>query len=257
VRARRIGPTGLLTGAAAATAGLWVLGRLKLVYYYSTFGVDVGSLELTFADQLFESWFTAQNVLFVVLLWWIALKTRAVWVAAIALAHALIPIASHYAFVYHDLAPAGFLIRYRHTLLKLVPFAALGLILVFQPGHRRTLRDLRPPLPPAGSVLFAVIVLSWAISSAKHFGSFDAQLALREPAAHLARVRLASSSIPAPHPDELYVLHAGADRVVLWDSTGFRYGETDRIRTLVVSRSTIEWLEGHKAFQIQPANRFL
>ena len=68
---KRYGVGCLVAGGLAATGVLYVLGRLKSFYYYSAFGIDPGSLEIGFWDHLFESWFTVQNLLFLVLLWWI------------------------------------------------------------------------------------------------------------------------------------------------------------------------------------------
>jgi hypothetical protein len=261
VTTRRLGLGWPLVGGVAAVGGLYVLGRLKSLYYYQTFGVDIGSLDLDFWDHVFESWFTAQNLLFLVLLWWIALKTRSIWIACIAAVYALIPMASHYAFVFHDSAAAAFLIGYRHTLLKLIPFAVLIVVWAFFPRHRGVLKDLSLPIPPVGLVLFTVIALAWAISAAKHFGSFDANLVTRDPAAHLVRVRLGSGFGPTrPPAEELYVLHASRESVILWDHTGFNgtdSGSVPSIRTLVVPRSAVEWIEGRKTFRVQPGNRFL
>ena len=253
---KRFGPAfgQLIVGGSAGVVWLYVLGRLKSVYYYGTFGLDPQELGLDFQDYLFESWFPAQNVLFLILLWWIALKTRSRWVALVAVAHALIPIAAHYAFLDHDAAAAAFLIRYRHTLLKLVPFAVLVAVWTLMPYRRTALRSLAPPVPPAGLALFAIVALAWSISTAKHSGGFDGNLVLSEPEAHLPRARL---GVSGPHGStEFHVLRAGPDSVALWDPSGFVYGRTDEVRTLVVPRSTVEWIGRRRAAQVQPGNRF-
>jgi hypothetical protein len=246
-------------GLATTAVVLLFLGRLKLLYYFSAFGVGLGSLDLTFRDQLFESWFIAQNLLFTLLLWWVALKTRALWVTCVAVTHALLPIATHYAFVFHEAPVAAFLIDYRHTLLKLVPFAVLLFVYIFQPRHREALSSLRSPLPRAGNVLLAIVLLSWAVSAAKHFGSYDANLVLRDPATHLSRLRLvltdrASSLEPPP---DTYLLHANHQTLVLWDPAGFDYGHSRDVRTLIVPREAVEWIEATRSFDVQPGKRFL
>jgi hypothetical protein len=251
----------LLLGCVSAFALLYVLGRLKLLYFHQAFGVDLASLELALGDYLFESWFTAQNLLFFVLVWWIVLKTRSVWAGCLGVAYALIPLSSHYAFAFPDSWLAALLIGYRHTLLKLIPCAMLAGLWLCGPTHRKALRDLSWPVPPAGRALFALITLAWAVSSAKHFGSFDANRAMQYPGAYLLRVQLGPAADPsireASQHDELYLLHANADRLILWDRTGFTYGSTSEIKTLVVPRSAVEWLEGRKQFQVQPGSRFL
>lgn len=246
-----------VTWTVGVVAFLWVLGRLKMLYYFGAFGVGLGSLELTPIKFWFESWFVAQNTVFVAMLCWLALKTRIRWVAGLALLHALIPLAAHYAFAFHGSAAAELLIDYRHTLLKLLPFAGLAAVWLFRPGQRRELASLRSPLSPAGSVLFVIVLASWSISTAKHFGSFDANLAMRDPSAHLTRVRLApGSGIPAA-ANEYFLLHANRDTLLLWDTGAFVYGESTELRTLAVSRSTVEWVEATRRFAVQPGGRFL
>lgn len=251
----------LCLGVLPTVALLYALGRLKLLYYYRTFGVDPGGLELTFQDYLFESWFTAQNVLFFLVLWWVVAKTRSLWLASVGIAYSLIPIASHYAFEFGQGWPSSLLIDYRHTLLKLVPFAVLAGVWLFRPSQRPALRELTWRLPRAGRVLFALVTLAWAISSAKHFGSFDANRAIRDPERFLVRVQLGPGVDPSIREtsarDDLYLLHSNRLQLVLWDRTGFRYGTSSQIRTLVVPRSAVDWVESRKRFEIQPGSQFL
>jgi hypothetical protein len=236
----------LAAAMAAAVALCAFLGRLKLLYYYKSFGVDLGLLAPGTGELLFESWFVVQNLLFVLLFWWVALKSRALWVGILAVLHALIPIAAHYAFLAHETAWARFLIDYRHTLMKLLPFAALGLVWLLQSDRREALRSARPPLPAAGMALFALVALAWSISTAKHCGSFDANLVLREPASQLPRVTL-------PECDG-FLLRADEERLLLWEPEGFDGGE---IRTRIVPRSEIDEVELVRPHQVQPGNRYL
>lgn len=248
-------------GSLFACALLYVLGRLKLLYYYQAFGIGLADIEPTLGDYLFESWFTAQNLLFFVLMWWVVLKTRSIWAGCVGVAHALIPLSSHYAFAAPDGWLAGLLIGYRHTLLKLIPFATLAALWLLGESQRKALRHLSWPAPRAGRALFGLIALAWAVSSAKHFGSFDANRAMRHPDQYLLRVTLgpaADPSIPQmSEHDELFLLHAGRERMTLWNRTDFCFGSSSEIRTLVVPRSAVEWLEGRKRFQVQPGSRFL
>ena len=245
-----------LVAAAAAVALFWLLGRLKLLYFLAAFGVSLGTVEPTLRDQLFESWFVAQNLAFAGLLWWIALKTRSAWVAAVAVLHGLIPIASHYAFMLTESAAAEWLIRYRHTLLKFVPFVVLAVVWATRPAERRALRDLTLPLPGAGRALAVVLLVSWGISMAKHSGSFDAQQAMRRPTLHLARVQFSSSSEMPAVSDRLFQLYAGPRTLVLWDAGGFVYGRSTEVRTLVVPRSSVVWIDARSTFQLQPGGQY-
>ena len=248
-------------GGVFAFALLYVLGRLKLLYFYQAFGIDLADVEPTFGDYLFESWFTAQNLLFFVLVWWVVLKTRSIWAGCVGVAHALIPLSSHYAFALPDGWLPGLLIGYRHTSLKLIPFAMLAGLWLSGHTHRKALRDLSWPVPLAGRALFALITLAWAVSSAKHFGSFDANRAMRHPDEYLVRIKLGPAADPsireASECHELYLVHANPDRMTLWDRTGFTFGSTSEIKTLVVPRSAVAWIEGRKRFQVQPGSRFL
>ena len=132
---------------------------------------------------------------------------------------------------------------------------------LFGQTHRKALRDLSWPVPRAGRALFVLITLAWAVSSAKHFGSFDANRAMQHPGEYLLRVQLGRAVDPsirdASERDELYLLHANRDRMLLWDRTGFAFGSTPEIKTLVVPRSAVEWIEGRKPFQVQPGSQFL
>jgi len=235
---------------------------LKTVYYFKAFGIGVGILDLSGADYLLESWFVVQNVLFFVLLWWVALRTRLRWVAAVGACYSLIPIASHYAFAFHDSPAALFLIQYRHTLLKLVPFIVLVAVWWLHPNRRKPLYEVRSIRSPAAVALCALITLAWAISTSKHFGSFDANLALSRTADHLAKVRIRSSvgadagRFPGENA-ELYLLYAGEKTVVVWDRSGFRYGSSTEIHTWVLERNSIDWIEVTATFGVQPGRQFL
>jgi hypothetical protein len=235
---------------------------LKTVYYFKAFGIGVGVLDLSGGDYLLESWFVVQNVLFFVLLWWIALRTRLRWVGAVGACYSLIPIASHYAFAFHDSPLASFLIQYRHTLLKLIPFGVLVVVWSLHPQRREPLKTLRWTRGPGAAALCALITLAWAVSTSKHCGSFDANLALSRTADHLAKVRIRSSvgtdAERFPGDDaELYLLYAGETTLVVWDRSNFRYGSSTEIRTWILDRSSVDWIEVTAAFDVQPGRQFL
>ena len=159
----------------------YALGWLKSLYYFKAFGIGTGLVDLSWRDLMLESWFVLQNVLFFVVLWWVVLKTRLVWAGFVGLLHALIPIAAHYAFALPGWPAADWLIDYRHTLLKLIPFAVLAVVWWAHRERRPALRELSWPHGSAALALFAVVTLAWAVSTAKHAGSFDPARAMRPP----------------------------------------------------------------------------
>jgi hypothetical protein len=244
---------------AACLAACLLFGWLKVLYHYKGFGVDVGLLDLTVSSLLLQSWFVVQNLLYFALLWWVVLKTRLGWTAAVGVLYALVPLGAHYAFAWHDRFAAWWLIDHRHTLLKFVPFAVLGLALLLHAPARRQLRDLSWPYRKSGLALFALIVFSWGISSAKHFGSYDANRAMLRTGQHLSLVRVAlrpgtRTELPSSG-DELYLLHADRRSLIVWDRAGFVYGHSSELRILVIPRAEAEWFETRRAFEIQPSSQ--
>lgn len=229
----------------AGTMYLYLLGRLKLVYYYDCFGIDWASLGVGTGDLLFESWFPAQQLLFAALIGWLAVKSRSLPVRFVALLYALIPIAAHYAFLAPPHAAWRFLIEYRHLLLKLVPFATL-LALCAIPRYRRRLAD-RDPLPhPAIGGLALIVLISWGISTAKHSGAYDANRVVRDPGL-LPRVTIEGQ------PD-VYLLHATPRSLIVWDGAG--PGADGELRTLEIPREAGR-IERRKAFHVQPGRQYL
>jgi hypothetical protein len=241
-----------LAGLLLLAALVPLLGWLKTVYYFKAFGVDPGLVEAGVLDHVRESWFVVQNLAFFFVIWWIALKSRLRWVVAVAVLYSLLPIAAHYAFAANGVW-ADALIAYRHTLLKLVPFAVLLIVLAAHAEKRAVLRDPAWPYGRPAAALFCIALASWGISSAKHFGSFDAQQAMREPERFLSRARVD----PAPEPrGEWFLIAADADRVVLWRRPGAGEG-LDPVRVVVVPRSGIRSLELTRRHQVQPGDRYL
>jgi hypothetical protein len=260
----------MAVGLPALVAFAAVLGWLKSLYYYRAFGLGLGLLDLSFADHLLESWFVVQNLLFFVLMWWIVIRTRRLWVAIVAILHGVLPIASHYAFAFHDHPLGQALIHYRHTLLKLLPFGVLGIVWLAYPRFRQPLARLSWPYGGAALALFGIVIVSWGVSAAKHFGSYDANLALLSPSAQLARVEIrqrvrnettdVSTDVTTDLPTDgrlLYLVHADRNRLIVWDPSGFEYGRTPEVRTIVVRSDGVEWLEVRAGFQIQPGRMFL
>ena len=246
-------------GVVVLFAVAYGLGWLRSLYYFKAFGVGLGLLDLSWRDLMLESWLVLQNVLFFVVLWWIVLRARLVWAGLVALLHALIPIASHYAFALDGWRAAGWLIDYRHTLLKLIPFTVLAAVWWLHRDRRVALRDLSWPHGRAALALFGVVTLAWAVSTAKHSGSFDANLALRSPDVHLSRVELGPAGVAAPvHGDgNLYLLYADRQVLVVWDRSGFVFGSSRELRVLTLRRRDVEWFEARTIFRVQPGDMYL
>jgi hypothetical protein len=248
-------------GVALLAAVACLLGWVKTVYYFHAFGLRLSPRELSLADHAGESWFVLQNVLLFLGLWWIVIRTRQLWAAAVGLLHAAIPIGAHYAFAVVDWAPAAWLIHYRHALLKLLPFAVLAGVWLFQPRLRPRLRSFAWDHGGGPLALLAVVTFCWSLSAAKHFGSYDAQLALLAPDDHLLRVRIPDGASrvagPAAGGERLYLLHSDENRLVLWDGAGFVYGSSAALRIVIVSREALPWFEGRRALQLQPGSQFL
>jgi hypothetical protein len=155
-------------------------------------------------------------------------------------------------------AGAAWLIRYRHTLLKLLPFAVLGITWIAHRERRPALRHLAWPHGAAGLTLFVVVILAWSLSTAKHFGSYDAQRALLWPDRHLMRVRvLPRGGAPVPDGDPLYLLHASETSLTLWDAAGHVYGSGRALRVLVLPRARFDWVESLRRPELQPGGQYL
>ncbi len=120
--------------------------------------------------------------------------------------------------------------------------------------------SLVKPSWPGGRVGMAVgmlVVVSRAISTAKHAGSFDAAQAMRWSDAYLSRVHTARPLPEGLGPDdELYLLAATPRELILWDRAGFRFGESSHVRVVIVERSRLEWFEARREFQVQPDRRY-
>jgi len=257
----RLNLESLLSAVGVLTAVAYVLGWLQAFYYFDSFGIRLASVEMSPQDYLLNSWFVLENVVFFVILLWIIGKTPRWWSFMIGGVYSLIPIGAHYAFFFPDSRVANFLIEYRHTLLKFIPFAMLAAVTLFDwlRGTRAlgAAIDLSWPHGKAMFVLFVIIVAAWSVSVAKHFGSFDANLELRYPDRMLARVQLrkaaeiVDSQVVSP-PPVLYLIHATPTQLFIWNSTGFTFGKPDQHVTMyVIARDEVKWFDTTKTFVVQ------
>jgi len=235
----------VIAAIIAIVAYPYLLGRLKLLYYYDCFGIDWATLGMGPVDLFFESWFPLQQLLFAGLLGWLAIKSRSVAVSIVALLYALLPIAAHYAFLAPPNAAWSFLIDYRHGLLKMIPFLALA-VLCLLPEYRRRLARRSPATHPAVRSVALIVLLSWGISTAKHSGAYDANRVVRDPSL-LPRVTIEGQ------PDS-YLLHAGPRTLILWD--GGSPSEDGELRTLEIPRDSRFRIERRKSFHVQPGGQY-
>jgi len=248
-------------GCMAAFAVAMLYGWLKTLYYFQTFGVDLGLVEPSAGALLLDSWFVIQNVTLFALLSWVALKTRERWVIAIGLAYGMIPILSHYAFEFETVPGAGALIDYRHTILKVVPFVVIAILWFAQKRHRKTLTDPAWPYTRPALVVYVGVILFWGISAAKHFGAYDANRALRRPDLHLSRISIPVKDLTRigfadVNPESLYLLAAPNRGLILWDLSANPSAEDGTIRTFVVPREDVSSFEIRRAAQVQPGSQY-
>jgi hypothetical protein len=163
----------LLSWLTVITALAYALGWLKTFYYFDAFGIGASALGLSVTDYLFESWFVLENVIFVLLLAWFVAKTGYVWAWVLLSAVVVTPLVSHYAFQRADHWLAQLIINYRHDVMKFVPLSAYAVGLIHAPTRNR-LRDMSWPLGKATVAYGGILLMAWSVSTAKHFGSFDA-----------------------------------------------------------------------------------
>ena len=253
---------GIAASIVVAFAVAFALGWLKTLYYFDAFGIGLSSLELSLLDYLFESWFVLQNVLFFILLFWFIVKTVRWWAIVLGVVYFFLPIASHYAFLADGQPLAEWLIDYRHTLLKFVPFGVYAAAWLFDRRSFQRLKSLSWPHGNAALGLFVVVILAWSVSAAKHFGSFDANRVLRSPEQYLSRVKLHPESSIAAHAQisdraNLYAVYASPSRYFLWNHEGFRFAEPNQqVHLLVIPKDEVAWVESWKPFQVQPGSVF-
>jgi len=138
----------------------------------------------------------------------------------------------------------------------------LGLVWLLHADRRAGLRTLAWPYGRALAALALIVWFSWGVSSAKHFGAYDANRVLLDPERYLSQVRLElrpGSTLPdAPGPaDRLYLLAADAERLVVWDPRGFDFARGGELRLLVVPRDEVRWFEARRPVGVQPGRQYL
>ena len=264
----------VLSWVGLVTAVAYCLGWLKVFYYFDAFGIGLQGLELSPTDYLFESWFVLENVAFFILLAWLVIHSRhwAMWIVGVV--YALVPILSHYAFLYPHNALAVFLISYRHTILKIVPFVVLIVLVIAEwavPAEPErsgrglvatSMRHLAWPYSHGALAVFVMVIAAWSISTAKHFGSYDANQAMLSPDEYLPRVTVELKPGEASRTNltgsELFLLFANQRQLFIWDRSGFSFSPgPSAVKILVVPRQDVRVLALTKPHYIQRGSLYL
>jgi hypothetical protein len=261
----------LVSAATFLGALAYLLGWLKLFFFYQTFGVGLDLAQVPVQEYVLESWFVIENVVFLLLLWWVVLKVRSRALFVLGVVYSILPIASHYAFA---ASPqwnwvAEPLIHYRHTVLKFIPLVTLPVVYALSNASKRAaLRELTWPYTQGSLVIGCILAAAWAISTAKHFGSFDANQVVRCPDDFLPKVELRTSGDAIPSRP-LHLLRTTPDSYILVDlSTGpvFSAGcapttateltrsdvqSVPKVGLVIVPKTSVRWIDGTMNFQIQ------
>jgi hypothetical protein len=247
----------LLSALTSFAAVAYALGWLKSFYFYRAFGVNLDLAGLSTQDYLFESWFVLENVVFFLILWWVVLKAPTWWAICLGGAYSLIPIAAHYAFARPEWTGAAALISSRHTLLKFVPFALLA-FRYFCGGRtvRASLQTATWPYGQAALGLCLAIAVAWAVSTAKHFGSFDALQYMAAPDEYFSSVRVrAGADLQGwDESQTFYFLRKTDSNYLLLDLRRLR--DEHRIGLVVLPLDHLRVLKGFVRHQVQPGNRW-
>jgi hypothetical protein len=243
-------------------AWAYSLGWIKSLYYFSTFGVGLESLELTPQDYLFASWYTVENVMFFVLLLWVAALSGRLWPWLFVAAYLPIPFLTEWSYGHLHSFFWGYLADNPHSILKFLPFIVLILVILI---HRDTVPRFKECSWTHGNFAFAlllIVALAWSISAAKHIGSSDAKRALRYPGANLQRVNLRFSDAAAElkwigDRQKLYMLYFSPRRCILLDLADYNI-ELDQgkdqsvsyIRVIDVPRDNVRLVYGVRNIQM-------
>lgn len=243
----------MFAGSAIFVGFAVLLGWLKTLYFLKPFGLSPAA---TGFEYLLESWYVLQNLAYFAAILWLVIQTRRLVLAVVALVYAMIPLATHYLFLLYDRGWARIWIDHQHTWLKGIPAVLLaGLIIARVRGVRvdRCWRHGR-----AGWALLALVVGSWGVSAAKHFGSYDAERILHRPDELLPRVALAWKGSPpagwGPGPRHLLLERPGTV-VVVELAEGPRWRRRTPL-TRSIPRSEIRQLEVSPPRGVQPGGQW-
>jgi hypothetical protein len=248
------------------TAWAYLLGWLKRYFYFQTFGIGLSSVNLSAQDYLFESWYPLESVFFFVLMLWIAVLVRRIWVRIVAAIFFVLPFLAHAAYIHYDWIIAYWFVHVNQSILKFTPFVVLLLIVVFDRQESSRLLTLSWPYDKLYFVVFVLAIFAWSVSAAKHFGGSDADSVLVCPGKYLSNVTI---HVTSGAPDQLrnlelnhnlYMLYASHDSYFLLDGTNFPC-VTDRRRLDLsqrnmklydVPRARVDWIDDSKKPNADP-----
>ena len=184
----------VIVGLVLAVPYAALLGWLKTLYFLKPFGVSPALTLTGPGAALFESWYVVQNLVYFALIVWLVVQTRRFVLAIVAALYALVPLATHYAFLLYPNSVVRWCVDHQHAWLKLVPLVLLSAVVLAAARGRRV--DPRWRHGATGWVLFGIVVGSWGLSAAKHLGSYDAERVLHRPVELLPGVELAWKGTP-------------------------------------------------------------
>jgi len=248
--------------------GAWAyaLGWIKTSYYFRAFGIGLESVEFSVQDYLFASWYAVENVMFFVLLLWVAAIAERLWVYCVVLLYLPLPYLTDLSYSHLDSHALGWLFRLLvgvpHSILKFVPFLILFILVR---ADKNTLMRFKNSSWSHGTfalVGIATVVIAWSVSAAKHFGTSDANYILRDPAKSLLQVRLhvpenAAALRPIEARRSLYLLYFSQHRCILLDTTNFVFREPNgHVNVLYVPSEKIETVDGVRSVQLDPGHLF-
>ena len=249
-------------------AWAYSLGWIKTLYYFSTFGIGLESLELTPQDYLFASWYTVENLMFFLLLLWIvAVSGRLrpwwrLWPWSFVAVYLLVPFLTEWSYGHLHSGIFRYLVDNPHSILKFLPFIVLILVILI---HRDTIPRLRESSWPHGNFAFAlllIVAVAWSISAAKHIGSSDAKRALRYPEANLLHVQVhfaetAMELKPIESRQKLYMLYFSPHHCIVLDLADYdiekdqgKDESTSPIHVFDVPRENVRLVDGTRKIQM-------
>jgi hypothetical protein len=207
-------------------AWAYSLGWIKTTYFIDTFGIGLGSLELTPQDYLFASWYTIENVMFLLLLLWIVALSGRLWPWLFVAVYLPIPFLTEWSYGHLRFRICRYLVDNPHTILKFLPFVVLILMVSI---HRESIPRFREASWPHGNFALAmllIVTVAWSISAAMHIGGSDAKRALRDPDANLLRVTLqfpdgTKELKSIESENKLYMLYFSPNRCIVLDLAGY------------------------------------
>ena len=186
--------TKILSSLTLIAAWAYSLGWIKTSYYFRSFGIGLESVEYSIQDYLFASWYVLQNVMFFVLLLWIAAIAQRKWIYAVVILYLPLPYLTDLSYSHLNSPTWGWLFAplagIPHSILKFVPFLVLVVVIGINKEIRARFQESSWPHGNFALVVLSIVAIAWSISAAKHFGTSDANYILRNPAKTLLRAKL-------------------------------------------------------------------